>query len=1094
MAISYSKLGKINETSANFSGAFAFYRKYNLLTKELYATEPNNTDFKNGLAISYEKLGNSCLLMGEHSKAFSFYEQHNSLMRELYATYQSNVDFKDGLAISYAKLGEINMTLGHFEQALYFYEQYSRLEQELFEAFPNNIRFKNGLAISYSNLGSIYSVLNNFEKALYSYEVSSNLSKELYIDYPLNVSFKNGIAYSLYNLGNINELTGNYSKAKTIYSSSIELFQEIQTDFPQHTHNMQSILQLHQRLADINLKLGEKDEALKNIGTANSIIISGNNNVFIQDIKKSSITIEKNVVTGSIITAGKFNIGDSIRGVGNKTKITVQGDFRQGDIIQADKIDDKYIEELNTEYLHQAKMIFIGNGDVGKSSIVFRLFDKTNDLPPRVATIGLEVNKNDEHYVIAQLSPEVTKLSGNINYSLSLWDFGGQGKYREVQNLFLSRKTIYVYVTSVDDKPNDEYVGYEYWLQMTKLFGYDKKDQTESPIIHVVNKIDKPEYHEGLDFTPNERKKRFSNINKFVEISCKDLNNNNFQAFENAIRETLPKIGQNENDVFGVRFRKNWFRVKDTLEIMLKEQIHYISYTEYLQICKKNDLDEKEAQEWITYLDRIGTVIYFSDNLILRDWVIINPMWVKDAFCRVIECEELTTENQGKLTKSFRKLVWANYELGDHDKFLSLMLENSFCYLQGEDYVVPACLPDNILDLPDFLKEFDFYIKFQYEHFLPAGIVNRLMVKLHKGIYSSGQEFKWKNGFILHHPVSNSYAIINENWKNKAIEVKIKSTNPKSIYDLIKLEIGNLSMELKNNHFLLELNFIVLAEFKSKFQPIENLKEMQEAKNKFGFLFEHTNKDTNNHKEHLLELVSTCAGGQAITEFLDATKNSILKEQSNPLPKNETTEQPKKIILFISSSPEGVAMANANRQLRSIQDSLQKTRKENFYEIKNMSFVQPANLINEIISYKPDIIHFFMHNDKVEGLSFENGNGKEIAIDPPMLKRLFKRVTAKKQLECVVLNGCNTHIHKDVVSEFVPNVVYTTDFIPDVTEPCNNESVVSLFTRIFYEGVFRDDNYFEALNEANDALMFSKMPLQPIVKKKIEELFEIVTR
>jgi internalin A len=207
-----------------------------------------------------------------------------------------------------------------------------------------------------------------------------------------------------------------------------------------------------------------------------------------------------------------------------------------------------------------------------------------------------------------------------------------------------------------------------------------------------------------------------------------------------------------------------------------------------------------------------------------------------------------------------------------------------------------------------------------------------------------------------------------------------------------------------------------------------------------------------------------------------------------------TTLQAKKTILFIASSPDGVAMANANRQIRSIQEALQRMRKEEFYDIKNLGFIQPSELIGEIIKNKPDFIHFFMHNDTVEGLFFENGNGDAILFNSTMLERLFERVTAQKKIDCVVLNACNTQIHKNAVSAFIPHVVYTTDFIPDVVEKGNNDTVASLFTRKFYEGVFSDKSYKDALVDANDALMFSQMPLPSKVKKKIEELYEIVSQ
>ena len=152
-------------------------------------------------------------------------------------------------------------------------------------------------------------------------------------------------------------------------------------------------------------------------------------------------------------------------------------------LFSIEKIGSKKVQ------LREAKMILIGNGEVGKTSIRLRLIDEKAKLPEKKdRTPGLEV----EPYFIKNLSPQMHS-SELIDFKLNIWDFGGQGKYREVQHLFCSRKSLYIYVTSPDDKPeyNQAYVGYEYWLSMVNAFiQNEESDAKDSPIIYVQNKSD----------------------------------------------------------------------------------------------------------------------------------------------------------------------------------------------------------------------------------------------------------------------------------------------------------------------------------------------------------------------------------------------------------------------------------------------------------------------------------------------------------------------------------------------------------------------------------------------------------------------------
>jgi tetratricopeptide (TPR) repeat protein len=233
LAISYSKLGSTHEALGNLDKALAFFEQFNQLLEVLYADYPNNVAFKNGLAISYSKLGSTHEALGNLDKALAFFEEQTKLFEALYADYPNNVTFKNGLAISYQYLGDTHTELGNLDKALAFFEKDIELSEALHADYPNNVVFKNGLAVSYQYLGNTHTALGNLEKALAFFEKDIELSEALYADYPNNVAFKNGLALSFSKLGWFLETKKNdKGGAKVHYEQSRMLLLALVKDSP----------------------------------------------------------------------------------------------------------------------------------------------------------------------------------------------------------------------------------------------------------------------------------------------------------------------------------------------------------------------------------------------------------------------------------------------------------------------------------------------------------------------------------------------------------------------------------------------------------------------------------------------------------------------------------------------------------------------------------------------------------------------------------------------------------------------------------------------------------------------------------------------
>ena len=187
------------------------------------------------LGIAFQYLGNTYLALGQLQNALNYFKNQNSIWLTQYEENPENIDFKNGLAISYEKLGEIQSNLGNLEKALGYFEEYMRLETELLDSYSDNFRCYYVLAISYEKLGEIHSIFGNFEKALCYFEEYTRLGQELYDSYSENVGFKNGLSISYSKLAIIHSKMNNKEIATKYFAKCKLMWEELSRDFPAYS-------------------------------------------------------------------------------------------------------------------------------------------------------------------------------------------------------------------------------------------------------------------------------------------------------------------------------------------------------------------------------------------------------------------------------------------------------------------------------------------------------------------------------------------------------------------------------------------------------------------------------------------------------------------------------------------------------------------------------------------------------------------------------------------------------------------------------------------------------------------------------------------
>lgn len=479
------------------------------------------------------------------------------------------------------------------------------------------------------------------------------------------------------------------------------------------------------------------------------------------------------------------------------------------------------------DYLFEAKMILVGNGLVGKTSIRRKLIDEKAPLPDKEEgrTPVIEIDR----YVVKDLPATLTGMPGPKDFVFNIWDFGGQGHYREIQQIFCSHKSLYLFVTAYDDKPADkahqeDYVGFEYWLDMVSAYGHNQDVDQGSPILIVVNKIEQA--YKGVE---NKYLKEYPHIHpQEIGISCKTLEN--FGQLRSTIQKLIPRISA---DIFTTQRNQNWLAVKKVLEDRKAE--NYISYDAYLEICRRPEhgLSEQDARAWIGMLDRIGTVIYFGDHPSLSNRIILDPEWVRRAIARIVDNKLL---KRGLFNPDLYESIWPDNSPEEREAFVALMLAYKLCYERkdafGErEFVVPACLPAEQPPLPDLLTTPSYRLRIHYSPFVPAGTVNKLIVTVQRQGYLSPEGMQeepaapmpkafdkrsgryvavynnlmWKNHVIFHDPDARAYAHVSEEWDNKRINIDLFGQDVRALYEFLEEVLEQLNDELKATRYIRSL-------------------------------------------------------------------------------------------------------------------------------------------------------------------------------------------------------------------------------------------------------------------------------------------------
>ncbi|WP_284616388.1 COR domain-containing protein [Aquabacterium humicola] len=412
--------------------------------------------------------------------------------------------------------------------------------------------------------------------------------------------------------------------------------------------------------------------------------------------------------------------------------------------------------------LHEAKVLVVGDGGVGKTSLVRRLYQVDLPLPGEDETTrGIVVHKQD------------FAADHGGQFRLNVWDFGGQQIYHSTHQFFLTKSSLYVLVddTRKSDKSiHDE--SFKFWLEVVETLS-DK-----SPLLIFQN--EKGGRSKAIDIAGIRG--RFPNV---ADIYSGNLEHtDSVSHLRKAIQyyvQRLPHVGSEVPAM--------WIAVRQAIEAEASKR-PFMTLEEYFALYASYlEFDRSRALYLSRYLHDLGVFLHFQDDLLLRKTVILQNQWATDAVFRILD-DEAIKKAFGRFALQDCERVWSDARYDDmHAELIGLMGKFELCYpLRDSDpecWLAPQLLTPSLpSELADWADPTDLVVRFRYT-FLPRGLVNRLMVRQHR--FARRLEWSWAHGAFFEH--GSTQALVQETRRGSEIELRARGPESK---ELLSVLVGDL--------------------------------------------------------------------------------------------------------------------------------------------------------------------------------------------------------------------------------------------------------------------------------------------------------------
>jgi internalin A len=400
-----------------------------------------------------------------------------------------------------------------------------------------------------------------------------------------------------------------------------------------------------------------------------------------------------------------------------------------------------FAQRSSSKPLNEAKLILVGRGGVGKTSLVKTLM--TGEFKEgEKATEGIKINDWS------------CPLNLTENVTLHIWDFGGQEMMHATHQFFLTARTLYLLVLERRRGGCDEEA--DYWFRLIRTFG-----GVDARVVIVLNK----QKLAPFDVNRGAWLEKYAGIIKaFVETDCADPKS--IGRLQERIQEQL-----NGLESLKAKFPTRWFAIKEKLAHMPAD---FVSFDNYRALCRTNGEVDPEKQDSLSgFLHDLGIALNYKNDPRLRFAYVLKPEWVTKGIYALLHAFVIA---KGIFTsaEAVQILARQGYSAEAVDFLLGLMerFELSFP-LPGprQQILIPQLLDDQ--QPPAAAGDFQpkECLNFGYRYaIVPEGLLPRFIVRTHHLSQPAG---RWKSGVILRHAASDCRALVRADAAEKQVRIHI---------------------------------------------------------------------------------------------------------------------------------------------------------------------------------------------------------------------------------------------------------------------------------------------------------------------------------
>ena len=415
-----------------------------------------------------------------------------------------------------------------------------------------------------------------------------------------------------------------------------------------------------------------------------------------------------------------------------------------------DDLTDQPDEEMDLEEaareLNELKIIFLGDGEAGKTRTISRLVNGGEN-PQNFdgsATPGIDIST-------------LERTIGDKTVKVNIWDFGGQEIFHSMHRMFLTGKALYVVVLNArEDNMNSRA---RYWLQSLKTFF------PNPPVLLVLNKIDE---NEKASVNESELRRLYPELKDVIKLSALKFTAKEFnQAFTDILFDQINQI-----PCFRDSLSPSQHKVREFIRTM---STNYLTYGDYDAVCTQFDVEEDPDMRnmLLEILQDLGLCFSYI-NESNQEQFILKPNWITNAIYMLMSNihEDLNNGILGMdsictlLAKTddpekpiHRILPGVTYTPEEVSHVLNIIRKFQLSYkLDEENEFFPMLCP---AETPGILGAYDgdkkaTYLFIEYEH-LPTNLIHSLMVENRAEL---NREAVWYSGAQFINSRCNSRAVV----------------------------------------------------------------------------------------------------------------------------------------------------------------------------------------------------------------------------------------------------------------------------------------------------------------------------------------------